>query len=259
MMQKISIDSVIFCENSKYTFGLCNLYTFKRVLASSNVCPFLSAKFLQLQDVFPKKKWRTVLCRWFMWGWGSLSPICDCATIVDFRSQSGENGSPSSASLSPWKHKSFLSQNPSVFDIFGQIRRTLQTCTHTSLPTHLPLHTICSHFYQQTLDSSEPLPECVWAANVFHFLLCFVTNRWDVESGGNVLWRGYLSAIRIPRDKRLVKATTITIALIMGTMWINNGRDLSSVAPFKRLSFFMRFTITPFIIYSINSLSRCTF
>lgn len=55
MMQKISIDSVIFCENSKYTFGLCNLYTFKRVLASSNVCPFLSAKFLQLQDVFPQK------------------------------------------------------------------------------------------------------------------------------------------------------------------------------------------------------------
>lgn len=138
-MQKISIDSVIFCENSKYTFGLCNLYTFKRVLASSNVCPFLSAKFLQLQDVFPKKKWRTVLCRWFMWGWGSLSPICDCATIVDFRSQSGENGSPSSASLSPWKHKSFLSQNPPA-DMHTHIfAYTLTTAHHmlTLLSTDL--------------------------------------------------------------------------------------------------------------------------
>lgn len=31
----------------------------------------------------------------------AMLPICDWATMVDFRSQSGENGSPNSASLSP--------------------------------------------------------------------------------------------------------------------------------------------------------------
>lgn len=197
-MQKISIDSVIFCENSKYTFGLCNLYTFKCVLASSNVCPFLSAKFLQLQDVFPKKKWRTVLCRWFMWGWGSLSPICDCATIVDFRSQSGENGSPSSASLSPWKHKSFLSQNPPVFDIFGQIRRTLQTCTHT----HLCLHTYhCTPYAHTSINRPwirlSPSPSAFGPQMCFIFssVLSQTDEMWSREAMffGEAIYRQFVS------------------------------------------------------------------
>lgn len=38
----------------------------------------------------------------------SKLPIWDWATIVDFRSQSGENGSPNSASLSPWGKKDEL-------------------------------------------------------------------------------------------------------------------------------------------------------
>lgn len=43
----------------------------------------------------------------------SYSPIWDWATIVDLRSQSGENGSPSSDSLSPWNHISYVNQNDS--------------------------------------------------------------------------------------------------------------------------------------------------
>lgn len=34
---------------------------------------------------------------------GGGSPICDWATSVEVRSQRGEKGSPSSASLSPWR------------------------------------------------------------------------------------------------------------------------------------------------------------
>lgn len=40
----------------------------------------------------------------------SVLPICDWATIVDFRSQSGENGSPNSASLSPCREEGSLVQ-----------------------------------------------------------------------------------------------------------------------------------------------------
>lgn len=69
-------------------------------------------------------------------------------------------------------------------------------------------------------------------------------------SGGNVLWRSYFTAIHIPGDKGFVKAATITIALIMTTMWINNGRDESNVEPVNRLSFLVTFTNTQFIIYS---------
>lgn len=36
----------------------------------------------------------------------------------------------------------------------------------------------------------------------------------------------------------------------MRTMWINNGKDESNVAPVKRLSFSLTFTNTPSIIYS---------
>lgn len=40
----------------------------------------------------------------------AVLPICDWATNVDFRSQSGENGSPNSASLSPCGKESSLVQ-----------------------------------------------------------------------------------------------------------------------------------------------------
>lgn len=50
---------------------------------------------------------------------------------------------------------------------------------------------------------------------------------------GNILWRSYLLAIHIPGETGLVKATTMTTALIMRTMRINNERHESTVATFK--------------------------
>lgn len=155
----------------------------------------------------------------------SHSPIWDCATIVDFLSQSGENGRPSSASLSPWNNSSFLSQNHS---------QSLQKHTHTHTLHHTPpeysppyAHTSINRLW----ISLAP------ALSAFGPQMCFIFSTdlsqtdemWSREA--MFFWWSYLSAIHIPRDKGLVTADTITIALIMRTMWINNERDESNVEP----------------------------
>lgn len=98
---------------------------------------------------------------------------------------------------------------------------TLCGYTHTQ-----SAHTTCPRFCENGSALSPSFLKCSWATKVFHFLLWFVRNRWDVELGGNVLERSHLSAIHIPGDGDLVKAATITI-VIMRTVWINNGRDKS--------------------------------
>lgn len=62
--------------------------------------------------------------------------------------------------------------------------------------------------------------------------------------------------IHIPRDKGLVKAATITIVLMMSTMWTNNERDESNVEPVKRPSFLLTFTNNQLFIAKCIVLSK---
>lgn len=57
-----------------------------------------------------------------------------------------------------------------------------------------------------------------------------------------------------PERQGLVEAATTTIALIMRTMWINNGRDESNVESVKCLSFMLTFTNIQFILKPLISL-----
>lgn len=87
--------------------------------------------------------------------------------------------------------------------------------------------------YKQVIRLCDLSGPCQKSAIVFHFLLLFVTNKQNGKMRGNILWRSYLLAIHIPGDTGLVKATTMTIALIMRTMRINNERHESTVATFR--------------------------
>ncbi len=143
----------------------------------------------------------TLFCMWCVCGWSRHSPIWDCATIVDFRSQRGENGRPSSASLSPWKYESFLSQSHSQSLVSSKIHSSLQphTHTHTHIHTHTPpppphAHTLLSTGFRVCL---APAP---WASGpqmcfIFSFDLSQTDEMWSREAMffGVAIYRQFIS------------------------------------------------------------------
>lgn len=75
--------------------------------------------------------------------------------------------------------------------------------------------------------------------------LCFIFSSYlsQTDEMGRreaiLFWRSYLLAIHFPRDAGLVKTATVTTALIMRTMRINNERHESTVATFMSMSLMM--------------------
>lgn len=112
-----------------------------------------------------------------MWGW-THSPIWDCATIVDFRSQSGENGSPSSASLSPCKYSKFLSKN-NCQSLFLEKHSPPSKHMHTTHCTN----TFAAHIHttNSTLLSTGFWPpfKCFWVS--FSLFICHKQMRCGVR------------------------------------------------------------------------------